>query len=134
MKRHHFGHEGRLNRNVTFGLHQAAPMFTGRDKERSARLIRCSALTLREIISDGRFEFGDRKLIQKPAFFFKDSIDGNNSDLFDVNYKWLCQISDQHFFLPNMECMVPLSYLQSMSVLRQMNRDLVKSQQGAFRG
>jgi len=36
---------------------------------------------------------------------------------------------NRHFFLPNMECMVPLSYLQSMSIWRQMDWDLVKSQQ-----
>jgi len=36
--------------------------------------MRCSALTLREIITDGKLEYEDRKLIRKPVFFFGDSI------------------------------------------------------------
>ena len=74
-----------------------------------------------------RFESEDRKLIRKLVFFFGNSTDSSEDDLFDGNYKWLCQIGNQRFFLPNMECMVSLFDLQSMSVQRQMNWDLVKS-------
>ena len=44
-------------------------------------------LTLRKIISDGKFESEDRKIIRKPVFFFKDSIEGSNDDLFYDNPK-----------------------------------------------
>ena len=38
--------------------------------------------------------------------------------------EWLLQIGDRRFFLPNMERMYPLSYLQHMSVHRAMDWDL----------
>ena len=44
--------------------------------------------------------------------------------LHDGDYKWLRQIGDKRFFLPNMERMYPLSYLQHMSVYRTMEWDL----------
>ena len=70
------------------------PVFTGKDKERNVRLKRCSSLTLREIISDGKLESEDRKLIMKPIFFFGDFINVYNDDFFDDNYKWLHQIGN----------------------------------------
>ena len=75
-KRHHLDHEGGPYRNVRFGLHQTATVFAGKDKEWNAHLTRCNALTLREIIWDGKLESEDKKLIRKPMFFFGDSIDG----------------------------------------------------------
>ena len=50
--------------------------------------------------------------------------------MFDRNYKWLRQIGERHFFLPNMEQIFSLSYLQSMFVHRYMDWDLVKVQPG----
>ena len=93
-KHHHFGHEGWPGKNFYFSLHQTMHVFTDKDKERNARLKRCSSLILREIISDGKFESKDKKLIRKSMFFFMDSIDINNNDLFYGNYKWLRQISN----------------------------------------
>jgi len=50
-------------------------------------------------------------LLRKPDFFFGDSIEEDEADLYDRNYKWLRQISDRRFFLLNMERMYPLAYL-----------------------
>jgi len=47
--------------------------------------------------------------------------------LHDGDYKWLRQIGDKKFFLPNMERMYPLFYLQHMSVHRAMEWDLTRS-------
>ena len=52
-------------------------------------------LTLREIISDGLFESDSHTLLRKPAFFFGDSIEEDETDLYDGNYKWLRQIGDR---------------------------------------
>ena len=81
---HHIGHEGGLNRNVRFNLHQIAPVFAGKDKDQNAQLTRCNALTFREIISDGKIQSEDRKLIWKPVFFFGDTIDGSNDTYLTV--------------------------------------------------
>jgi len=62
---------------------------------------------MREILLDGRLEFEDQKLIRKLMFFFGDSIEEDEEDLYDREYKWLHQISNQRFFLPNMEHMFP---------------------------
>ena len=70
-----------------FGLYQKIPVFTSKGEERNAQLKRCSSLTLREIISDGKLKSEDRKLIRKPVFFFRNSVDVNSDDLFDGNYK-----------------------------------------------
>ena len=83
-------------------------------------------LTLREIISDGRFESDSRALLRKPNFFFDDSIEEDEAALYDGNYKWLHQIGDRRFFLPNMERMYPLTYLQHMSVRWAIDWDLVR--------
>ena len=94
MKRHHFG-----LRESPIGT-SPLPYISTSVYWQGQR--RC-ALNFKEIISDGRFESEDRKLIRQLVFFFRDSIDSNNNDLFDSNYKWLRQIGDQRFFLPNME-------------------------------
>jgi len=81
-------------------------------------------VTFWEIISDGLFESDSRTPLRKPAFFFGDAIEEDDKILYDGDYKWLRQIGDMRFFLPNMERMYPLSYLQHMSVHRTMEWDL----------
>ena len=105
-------------------------MTAGKSKERKNRISNASTLTLREIISDGRFESDSRALLRKPDFFFGDSIEEDEAALYDRNYKWLCQIGDRKFFLPNMERMYPLAYRQHMSVRQIMDWDLVKPYSG----
>ena len=68
-------------------------------------------LTLREIISDGQFESDSHTLLRNPGFFFGDAIKEDDRILYDGDYKWLHQIEDKKFFLPNIERMYPLSYL-----------------------
>ena len=77
-------------------------------------------VTLREIISDELFETDSRTPLRKPAFLFGDAIDEDDRMLHDRDYKWLSQIGDRRFFLPNMERMYSLSYLQHMSIHRTM--------------
>ena len=86
-------------------------MTTGKSKDLKDRISKASMLTLREILSDGQFESDSRTLLRKPAFFFGDSIEEDEAALHDGNYKWLRQIGDRKFFLPNMERMYPLAYL-----------------------
>ena len=96
-------------------------MTTGKSRERKVRISRASMLTLREIFSDGQFESDSRTLLRKPVFFFGDSIKEDEAVLYDGNYKWLRQISDRKFFLPNLERTYPLAYLQHISVRRIMD-------------
>ena len=44
-------------------------------------------LTLKEIISDGRFKSDSRALLKKPDFFFGDSIKEDEAALYDGDYK-----------------------------------------------
>ena len=80
-----------------------------------------------ELLSDGQFESDSCTLLRKPDFFFGDSIDEDEKVLYDDNYKWLRQIRNQRFFLPNMKHMFPLSYLQHMFVRRLIDWELSKS-------
>jgi len=121
-KKCHFGHVGGADRNLTFVLQKTAPVTTGKSKERKERISKASIVTLREIISDGLFETDSRTLLRKPAFLY--AIDENDRILHDGDYKWLRQIGDRRFFLPNMERIYSLSYLQHMSVHRTMDWDL----------
>jgi len=123
-KKCHFGHVGGADRNLTFVLQKIAPVTTGKSKEQRERIIKASMVTLREIISDGLFEMDFRTSIWKPAFLFGDAIDEDDRILHDGDYKWLRQIGDRRFFLPNMERMYSLSYLQLMSIHRAMDWDL----------
>ena len=91
-------------------------------------------LTLREILSDGQFESDSRTLLRKPTFFFGDSIEEDETALYDGNYKWLRRIGNRKFFLPNMERTYPLPYLQHMSMRRIMDWDLVKPYSGVSLG
>ena len=107
--------------NAQFCLRKEAPVFNIiNNEERSAKLSRADALTLRELISDGKFESDDKTLMRKPIFLFGDSINADESPLIDGNYRWLRKIGNRFLFLPNMLHMVPLSYLQSMSVPQPM--------------
>jgi len=83
-------------------------------------------LTPQEILSDGQFESDSLTLLRKPAVFFGDSIEEDETALYEGNYKWLHRIGDRKFFLPNMERTYPLAYLQHMSVRQMMDWDLVK--------
>jgi len=94
---------------------------TSKSKERRSRISNASILTLREIISDDRFESEPRALLRKPDFFFGNSIKEDEATLYDRDYKWLRQIGNRRFFLPNMEGMYPLAYFQHMSVCRTMD-------------
>ena len=72
-------------------------MTSGKSKERQTRINNASMLTLREIISDGRFELDSRALLRKPDFFFGDSIEEDEAVLYDRDSKWLRQISNRGF-------------------------------------
>jgi len=65
-------------------------------------------LILREILSDGQFESDSRTLLRKPAFFFGNLIEEDEAALYDGKYKWLRQIGNRKFFLPNMEGKISL--------------------------
>jgi len=73
-----------------------------------------------EILFDGQFESDSCTLLRKPAFFFGDLIEEDETPLYDGNYKWLHRTGDRKFFLPNMEKTYHLAYLQHMSVRQMM--------------
>ena len=102
-KKCHFGHIGGADPNLTFVLSRTAPMTTGKSKERKDRINKASMRTLRDILSDGQFESDSRTLLRKPAFFFGDPVEEDETALYDGNYKWLRQIGDRKFFFPNMD-------------------------------
>ena len=129
-KRQHFGHIGGPDANVIFSLWKTTPAFTGTNEERQARLTKGSALTLREPISDRNFESDSWRLVRKPEFLFRDALKEDAENMYDGNYKWLCQIRNQRFFLSNIKWMFPLPCLQSISLRRYMDWYLVKTQAG----
>ena len=103
IKRNHFEHIGGVDPNLLFNLRRTVPALTGTNGKCQARLTKGVASILRELISDGKFESNDYLLFRKPVFFFGDVIEENEEILFDGNYKWLRQIGEHRFFLPNME-------------------------------
>ena len=122
-KRRHFGHVGGADRDLTFVLQRTVPVTADRSQERKKRLSNVDMTTFRELMTDATFTTDARVPLEKPAFFFGDYISEGGYSLYDVDYKWLRQIEDRRFFLPNMERMYPLSYLQHMSVPRKMKWD-----------
>ena len=68
-------------------MRKTIPAFTETNEKRQAHLIKGTASTLRELISDGRFESANRRLLKKPIFLFVDAIDENKEVLFEGNYK-----------------------------------------------
>ena len=95
-------------------------MTADKSKERRERLSNVDPATLRELMTDAAFTTNSRVPMKKPVFFFGDNISDGGYTLHDRDYKWLRQIEGRRFFLPNMERMYPLSYLQHMSVPRPM--------------
>jgi len=85
-------------------------------------------------MTNGLFESDTRVVLKKPDFFFGDAITEEDRILYDGDYKWLRQIGDRRFFLPNMERMYPLAYLQHTLVHRAMEWDLSQSISGASLG
>jgi len=84
-------------------------------------------MTFQEIMTNEGFESDTCIVLRKPDLFFGDAITEEDRVLHDGDYKWLCQIGDMRFFLPNMERMYPLAYLQHTSVHCTMEWDLSKS-------
>ena len=58
-------------------------------------------------MTSGQFESDTRVVLKKPDFFFGDAATKDDRVLYDGDYKWLRQIGDRRFFLPNMERMYP---------------------------
>ena len=133
-KKCHFGHIGGADPNLTFALRKTAPVTTGKSKEHKDRITKASMLTLREIISDGLFELDSRALQRKLGIFFGDAVTEDDRILCDGDYKWLCQIGNRKFFLPNMERMYPLFFLQYMSVHHVIEWDLSRFFSGVSHG
>ena len=77
-------------------------------------------------MTDADFETDSRILLKKSVFFFGDNIGEDGHILHDGDYKWLRQVGGRKFFLPNMERMYPLSYLQHMSVPRIMAWEIAR--------
>jgi len=73
-------------------------------------------------------------VLKKSDFFLGDAITEDDHVLYDGDYKWLRQIGDRRFFLPNMERIYPLAYLQHTSVRHAMEWDLSKSASGVSLG
>ena len=119
-KKCHFGYVGGVDRDLTFVLQRTASVTADKSKERRERLSNVDPATLRELMTDAAFTTDSRVPMKKPAFFFGDNISEGGYTLHDGDYKWLRQIEGRRFFLPNMERMYPLSYLQHMSVPRPM--------------
>jgi len=58
-------------------------MITSKSKERWNQISNACMLTLREIISDGKFESDSHALLRKPDFFFGDSIKKHETALYN---------------------------------------------------
>jgi len=113
-----------------FSLWNTIPAFTSTNEELQSCLSKGAIFTLRELIPGERFESNDHCHFRKQVFLFVDAIDKDEEILYDRNYKWLRQIGEYRFFLPNMEQMFPLSHIQSMSLPWYMDWDLVRAQLG----
>ena len=82
-------HIGGLNPNILFSLQKTAPVCAEKDEEREARLTRDSAVTLRELLSDRRLEYYNRRILRKLEFLFKDAIELDEEDLLTRNINGL---------------------------------------------
>ena len=85
-------------------------------------------------MTDGRFECDSRVALKKPDFFFGNAITKDDRILYDGDYKWLRQIREKKFFLPNMKRIYPMTYLQHKSVRHILEWDLSKSLSGVSLG
>jgi len=133
-KRHHFGHVGGPDSDIVSSLRRTISAFTGKNRERQTKLSQASSLTLRELITNGRFESNACTLLRKLNFLFRDSVDKDAEMMYDGNYKWLHQLGERRFFLPIMERMFSLSFIQSTSLHRLMKWELKKEQSGVSLG
>ena len=97
-KKCHFGYISDADPNMIFVLQRTAPVTTGKSKERRSWISNASMLTLRKIISDDRFESDSYALLRKPDFFFGNSIEEEETALYDEDYKWLRQSGNRRFF------------------------------------
>ena len=102
-------------------------MFALKSRERRDRLSNPSMLTFQEIMTNGLFESDARVVLKKPNFFFGDAITEEDKVLYNGDNKWLHQIGDRRFFLPNMERMYLLAYLQHTMIHCAMEWNLSKS-------
>ena len=76
---------------------------------------------------DGRLESEARSLFKKLDFLFAEL-------MLDGSYKWLRRLGERRFFLPDMERMFFLSFIQPLSLYRSMEWDLTEEQSKASLG
>ena len=123
-----------MDSNMQFNLRQELPIFQDTDKDRVTLISDPNTDVLRVLVTDAKFETGSRKKLTKPAFLFGDRVSISKGIMHGGHYKWLRQIGDRRFFLPDMHRMFPISYYQCASVPRHMNWDLVREQDGVAVG
>ena len=93
---------------------------------REKKLSNVEMRTLRVLMTDAAFVTDDGIQLEKPAFFFGDHIHDGGHHVHEGTYTWLRQIGGRRFFLPAMDRMYPMFYLQHMSVPRKMEFDLAR--------
>ena len=71
--------------------------------------------------------------MKKPEYFYGDSIP-DSAKGFDGKYKWIRVVNGRNLFLPDMDRMFPLIYLQSLSIPRSMLWDLTGTVSGVVTG
>lgn len=87
------------------------PAYNAGPRECREKLIRYSPTITNEIITDFPFEAMNQEALEKPAFFFGDSVKNSNEILFEEETKWLHQTNDLLIFLRDMERSYHLGYL-----------------------
>ena len=132
-KHHHFGHKGGPDANWAFALPCKASTFAIKDQERSKRISEGSSATLREVMTDGSFQSSKRSLMKRPEYFYGDSIP-DSSKGFDGKYKWLRVVDGRNMFIPDMDRMYPLIYMQPLSITRSMPWNLTGTVGGVMTG
>ena len=109
-KMRHFGHVSGPDLDAVSKLDKAMSAFTGKNRERRAKLSQVSSHILQTLITDGRLESEAHSLLKKTDFLFGDSINEDAEVMLDDNYKWLCWFGEHRFFLPDIERMFSLLF------------------------
>lgn len=87
-----------------------------------------------ELATISPLEGSNHRLLEKPKFLFGDEVTIPDETLYMYQHKWLREGGGVQKFLPDMARSYPLAYLQKLSVLRSMDWNVTREQDGVAIG
>lgn len=123
----YIGHCGGPFSHSIFSSEIIHPLVATPNADREAVLKSVTLRSFQSLMTDALLTPCKGRIMEKPGFFFGDSIPLDQQFKYDATVECYCTVNDVGFFLPAMERSYSFTYLQSLSIVpHHMGRELTR--------